>query len=136
MNYTDTLGTNTATDKNVYANQLNMLKKKGLFTEQGLELLATNQVPLTQIYRNFLLAEVYGRKQGYHKVYSVLLASVNHPSTDSEVESLKRYLRREVQDRLVSVTLEDFSQAIVENCPVDWLPWMDRFRQRYHFSLK
>jgi len=121
MNYTDSLGTNTASDKKVYANQLNMLKETGLFTEQGLELLATNQVPLTQIYRNFLLAEVYGRKQGYHKVYSVLLAPGIHPSTDSEVESLKRYLRNEVQDRLVSVTLEDFSQALVENCPVSRL---------------
>ena len=55
--------------------------------------------PLTQIYRNFLLSEMYGYIKGLLS-YSIILAPKDHPSTKREVESLTNGLCKEYKNNI------------------------------------
>lgn len=129
--YTDSLGSNTTSNKKVYQKQLKLIKESGLFTEDAISMFQNGTCKITQLYRNFMLAEVYGQKHGFKKVYSVILAPKDHPSTQTEIATLKGHLNYEVKKRVLAKSLEDFTHALGKVCPFEQCDWIDWFRNRY-----
>ena len=86
---------------------------------------------VTQIYRNFLLTECYGIKEGANRCYSVVLAPAQHPTTEHEVASLKDDLKPEDQYKISALSLEDFIERTFKVCPEgDKAPFL-YFKERY-----
>ena len=86
---------------------------------------------VTQIYRNFLLTECYGIKEGANRCYSVVLAPAQHPTTEKEVASLRDELKPEYQYKISAVSLEDFVERTLQVCPEeDKAPFL-YFKDRY-----
>ena len=134
VKYTDRLGTNTAS-KTGFSRQLKLVRELGLFTEEAVSRMENGYIPITQIYRNFLLAEQYGRVHGLKEVYSVILAPEEHPSTDEEIDSLQFCLRQEAWDKISKVTLEDFIGALAGIGSERYWQWADWMRGRYLVSF-
>jgi hypothetical protein len=88
------------------------------------------KVRLTQIYRNFLLSETYGRYIDAES-YSLVLAPADHPSTDREVKSLSDELSHEYKDKIQSKSLEDFIGSLIANSCGQYAETFKRFKQRY-----
>ena len=86
--------------------------------------------PLTQIYRNFLLSEMYGFEKGLLS-YSIILAPKRHPSTKRELESLTNGLREEYKNKIKEIKLEDFVESIISICSVEYANIFKRFYDRY-----
>lgn len=123
--YTDSLGTNKAKDN---ALKTQFAIESGLFTEEGINQIKTN---CTQIYRNFLLAAKFRGVNRLKDSYSIILAPKDHPSTEKEINSLKKYLKNEYNYKLTDYKLEDFVSALKENCPVENMDWLEWFEDRY-----
>ena len=85
---------------------------------------------LALIYRNFLLSESYGSRYGLDS-YSIILAPARHPSTGKEVDSLRKELREEYKNKIDSISLEDFVERILTNCPEEYKEIFKRFIDRY-----
>ena len=86
---------------------------------------------VTQIYRNFLLTECYGIKDGANRCYSVVLAPAQHPTTEKEVASLKNELLPEYQNKISAVSLEDFIEKTLRECPKEDRAAFEYFKERY-----
>ena len=86
---------------------------------------------VTQIYRNFLLTECYGIKEGANRCYSVVLAPAQHPTTEHEVASLKDELKPEFQNKISAISLEDFITKTLEVCPDEDKAPFEYFKNRY-----
>lgn len=128
--YTDSLGTNTSSDK-VFDKQIDILRNLILFTPEAIDKLTEREIPISQIYRNFILTEKYRQVHGLKDSYSIILAPKNHPSTVGEIRSLKQYLKNEVSYKLTDYKLEDFVSALISYCPVEYLGWLNWFNDRY-----
>lgn len=85
---------------------------------------------MTQIYRNFLLSEAYGFHEELQS-YSIILAPKEHPTTKKELESLTNVLRDEYKDKIKEIKLEDFVNAIIDNCSEGYRVVFERFYDRY-----
>ena len=130
--YTDSLGTNTASGKGVFEKQIQMLKELDLFTDEGIQKLESKEIQLSQIYRNFLLAEKYRQIQNLKNSYSIILAPEKHPTTDKEIISLNQFLKEEYKElKLNKFGLESFVEKLKENCPFEYMEWLNRFDERY-----
>ena len=70
---------------------------KAIFPDKHMKQILKGMKVVTQIYRNFLLTECYGIKEGANRCYSVVLAPAQHPTTEHEVASLKDELIPEYQ---------------------------------------
>ncbi len=122
VKYTDSLGTNKATenDEKYYA-----AKDSGYFTTEGLIEIDKG---CTQIFRNFLLTEKYRMKNNLSKSYNVILAPAEHPSTIAELNALKKYFNETCPtDKLIKYDLETFVAVLEENVPTemkDWTIWL------------
>jgi hypothetical protein len=124
--YTDSLGTNKAKDDTL---KIQFAIESGLFIPEGITHIKTN---CTQIYRNFLLTEKFRVVNGLKDSYSIILAPENHPSTDKEIASLNVYLKEEYKDlKLNKFSLESFVEKLKENCPVEYMDWLEWFEDRY-----
>lgn len=124
--YTDSLGTNKAKDDTL---KIQFAIESGLFTLEGITHIKTN---CTQIYRNFLLTEKFRVVNGLKDSYSIILAPENHPSTDKEIASLNVFLKEEYKElKLNKFSLESFIKKLKENCPVEYLDWLEWFEDRY-----
>lgn len=123
--YTDSLGLNKAKDNEL---KMDAALESGLFTVEGLRLINKGCI---QIYRNFLLTEKFRMVQNLKDSFSIILAPKDHPSTNTEIESLKNYLKPEYRYKLKKNTLEDFSSKLEINCPDSFLPWLRWFIDRY-----
>lgn len=132
--YTDSLGTNVTSNGEVYKKQLLLIKESGLFAKEAISKFENGKSKITQLYRNFLLAEVYGKKHGFKQVFSVLLAPKDNPSTKKELTTLKKYLLDDVGKRVLEISMEDFIDAINKVCPLDKKDWIEWFRNRYLFD--
>ena len=97
--YSESLGTNEAKDESTKRQERDVAVSLGVFTKEAEERIASGRIPLTQIYRNFLLSEAYGRREGLES-YSIILAPSIHPSTSAEVASLYPELKEEHRDKL------------------------------------
>ena len=146
--YTDVLGENTSGRKNVkydyWIEKIGMFKPdteaelirsakaaKTAENRKELKKLLKGMKVVTQIYRNFLLTECYGIKEGAGRCYSVVLAPAQHPTTEKEVASLKDELKPEYQDKISAVSLEDFVERTLQVCPEeDKVPFL-YFKDRY-----
>lgn len=129
--YTDSLGTNTTGSKEVYEKQIKLLRDLNLLSDEGIHRIESGEIRLSQIYRNFLLAEMYGRKQDVNDVYSVILAPNDHPSTQNEVNSLRNILKAEYHYKITAITLEYFLANIQSVAPEEQSPWLEWFCDRY-----
>lgn len=127
VKYTDTLGSNKAKE--------NDLKYKAAlateyFTAAGLKHIKNG---CTQVYRNFLLTEKYRMVHGIANSYNVILAPSKHPSTEKEIESLKKFLDFDKcpGDKITKYSLEDFVSNVKINAPDELSDWIKWFRDRY-----
>jgi hypothetical protein len=128
--YTDSLGVNTASEKS-FQKQLDIINELDMFIPASVELIRKKELAISQIYRNFILAEKYAKLHGLDGVYSVILVPKDHPTTKDEVRSLQSHLKDEYKYKISALALEDFAAAIHEFCPPGYLEWMDWFRDRY-----
>ena len=67
--------------------------------------------------------------------YSIVLTPKDHPTTITELKSLKKYLKSDYKYKIASYTIEDFMDAIYEACPYEFLDWIECVKDRYlHFD--
>lgn len=128
--YSESLGQNEAKDEATKCQERDIAVSLGVFTKDAEERIASGKIPLTQIYRNFLLSEAYGRKEGLES-YSIILAPSIHPSTSDEVASLYNELKEAHRDKLREVHLEDFVDALIDTSPEEYSRLFRDFRARY-----
>jgi hypothetical protein len=137
--YSENLGTNASYVKDENGKKMprlqsiNAIKELQCFnpdTEKGI---MEGKIPLTQIYRNFLLSEMYGLRGRDEKLesYSIILAPEEHLSTERELKSLTNGLRDEYKEKIKNIHLEDFVNAIIANCPDEYRGDFERFYDRY-----
>ena len=135
--YSENLGTNAAYDKDEKGNKkpreqsLKAMRQLKCFNPDIEMRIIEGKVKLTQIYRNFLLSETYGKWKTLES-YSIILAPNDHPSTDNEVNSLLSELREEYKNnKIKKINLEDFVNAIIDYCPDEYRVVFERFYDRY-----
>lgn len=129
--YTDILGDNTSNKDRAQGKYREWIKRIGMFKPETEKDLLNGKKVVTQIYRNFLLTECYGIKEGAFRCYSVVLAPAQHPTTEMEVASLRDELLPDYKNKISSLTLEDFIERTLEVCPEeDKTPFL-YFKERY-----
>lgn len=134
--YSENLGTNVAYDRDENgkkiprAQNLKAVRELQCFNADVEQSIMKGDSPLTQIYRNFLLSEMYGLKEDLQS-YSIILAPKEHPTTEKELESLTNGLRDEYKEKIRNIYLEDFVNAIIRNCPNKYRIVFERFYDRY-----
>lgn len=126
--YTDSLGTNTASNQKY---QFDTIRELDMFTPEAINNTKNGKLKVSQIIRNFILAEKYGKVQGLKRVYSVVMAPEDHPTTKNEIKSLLSQLNEDASKRVFSLSLEDFTTAIRVHCAGKYLTWIDWFWDRY-----
>ena len=105
--YSENLGTNVAYDRDENgkkiprAKTIEAVKKLQCFKPNIEKLIVEGEKGLTQIYRNFLLSEMYGFER--LQSYSLILAPKEHPSTVEEFNSLYNELHEEYQQKIKSI---------------------------------
>ena len=136
--YSENLGSNTASfmklagekyeeKKNVYFEKIHDLN---LFLPDIESKLRSKDVKLTQLYRNFILSETYGKKEGYIS-HSIVLAPAGHPSTDKEIETLQSQLLPQCKDKIRAVHLEDFVDSLIKETGGEYKKVFGKFKKRY-----
>ena len=134
--YSENLGKNAAYKKDgkgkklPRAQSIDAIRKLRCFTKDVEESIIKGNITLTQIYRNFLLSEAYG----FHEVlqsYSIILAPKELPTTQKELESLTNVLRDEYKNKIKKIYLEDFVNALINNCSEEYRVVFERFYDRY-----
>ena len=134
--YSENLGTNVAYDRDENGQKIprvktiEAVKELNCFTPDVEKSIMKGTTPLTQIYRNFLLSEMYGHKEGLLS-YSIILAPQAHPSTDNEFKSLYNELKEEYRTKIKNIHLEDFVNRIISVCPEEYKSVFERFHDRY-----
>ena len=134
--YSESLGTNVAYDRDENgkkiprAKSIEAVKKLQCFTPDVEKSIIEGNTPLTQIYRNFLLSEMYGFEEGLSS-YSIILAPRKHPSTKRELVSLTNGLNQEYKNKIEGIDLEDFVERIISVCPEEYATSFERFYDRY-----
>lgn len=126
--YTDVLGENSArrTER-----QKALIKQLDYFTTGAAAQLLDGSKAISQIYRNFLLAECYRIKEPAHEAYSIVLAPKDHPTTQHEVASLRNELKEEYRYKVLDITLEHFVEQTLSVCAEECRnPFLD-FEKRY-----
>ena len=126
--YTDVLGSNSARNKEY---QKKLIKQLKYFKPEAELALINDEKGISQIYRNFLLSECYRLKENAYECYSLVLSPAHHPTTDAEVHSLRDELLPEYQYKIGSITLEQFVETAIEQCPEAYVAPFVWFRKRY-----
>lgn len=137
--YSENLGTNAAYDKDENGNMkpraqnIKAVKELMCFIPDVEKSIMEGNTPLTQIYRNFLLSEMYGLYGSEDELqsYSIILAPKGHPSTKRELESLTNVLRKEYKNKIRQIDLEDFVERIISICSTEYKIIFERFKERY-----
>ncbi len=127
VKYTDSLGTNKATENQL---KVSAAIDTGYFTKEGIEHIGKGSI---QIYRNFLLTEKYRMVKKLANSYSIILAPRDHPTTESEIESIKKYFSENCPvTKLKKYDLEDFVRIISNNISEEkYKEWINWFHKRY-----
>ena len=134
--YSENLGSNAAYKKDDSGKKtprpqcVKAIKELQCFTPDAEKDIMKGNTPLTQIYRNFLLSEIYGLREGLQS-HSIILASEQHPTTINELNSLIDNLSDDHKGKIKDVTLEDFVNAIIRVCPDAYRVVFERFYDRY-----
>ncbi|MBQ8438027.1 MAG: hypothetical protein IJ431_05225 [Alistipes sp.] len=127
--YSENLGANEASESNRERSK-ELVKQLGCFSQDAETLISKSQIKLTQIYRNFLLSEVYGRHTST-KSYSLIMAPAGHPSTSRELESIVDKLRSEHKYKLQHIPLEEFVRKLITHSPAEYKTVFEKFFNRY-----
>ena len=125
--YSENLGTNVARDN---TRSIAAIRELGCFKPDIEAKINNNSVKLTQIYRNFLLSETYGRYIDAES-HSLILAPMRHPSTKREWLSLRNELTEEYQNKISVLSLETFVDALIANSPNEYRTTFEKFKDRY-----
>lgn len=125
--YSENLGTNVARDNK---RAISAIKELGCFKPDIEDKIERNKVRLTQIYRNFLLSETYGRYIDAES-HSLILSPKRHPSTKREWLSLRNELAEEYQNKIRTLSLEEFVDALIANSSNEYRTTLERFKDRY-----
>jgi hypothetical protein len=107
------------------------MRELNIFTPEFINSINEGEIVISQIFRNFILAEKYGKVHDLKGVYSVVMAPADHPTTQKEIKSLQARLNEEALKRVFVLSLEEFSTAIRVHCPGKYLKWIDWFHDRY-----
>ena len=136
--YSENLGSNSASFMNLPGEKYEEKRQKYFGTIHKLNLflpdiedkIRRKKVKITQLYRNFILSEVYGN---YWNLISnsIILAPAKHPHTEKEIESLQKELLPQAKDKIRGVTLEAFVDALIEACDGEYKQIFERFKKRY-----
>ena len=125
--YSENLGTNVASRRE---KSIECIKQLKCFSPDVEQSIIAGNTALTQIYRNFLLSEMYGFYEGIQS-YSIILAPKEHPTTNNELESLTNVLRDEYKNKIKKIDLENFVNTIINNSPKEYRAVFERFYDRY-----
>ena len=125
--YSENLGTNVASRRE---KSIECIKQLKCFSPDAEQSIIAGNTALTQIYRNFLLSEMYGFYEGIQS-YSIILAPKEHPTTNNELESLTNVLRDEYKNKIKKIDLENFVNTIINNSPNEYRAVFERFYDRY-----
>ena len=125
--YSENLGTNEASNTE---KSLEIIKQIKCFNPDVEEKIKSKQIKLTQIYRNFLLSEIYGLKTNAES-YSIILSPEIHPSTDKEVRSIKEEMQSDYKGKLQNISLESFTDKLIYESTEEYADTFRRFRDRY-----
>ena len=125
--YSENLGTNVASRRE---KSIECIKQLKCFSPDVEQSIIAGNTALTQIYRNFLLSEMYGFYEGIQS-YSIILAPKEHPTTNNELESLTNVLRDEYKNKIKKIDLENFVNTIINNSPNEYRAVFERFYDRY-----
>lgn len=134
--YSENLGSNAAYDidengnKKPRAQSIKAINELKCFTPDVENSIMEGTTPLTQIYRNFLLSEMYGHKEGLLS-YSIILAPKNNLSTKRELDSLINRLREEYKHKICNMSLEEFVTCIITNSSNEYKVIFEKFYDRY-----
>ena len=134
--YSENLGSNAAYKKDDSGKKtprpqcVKAIMELQCFTPDAEKKIMDGITPLTQIYRNFLLSEIYGLREGLQS-HSIILAPEQHPTTINELNSLIDNLSDDHKGKIKDVTLEDFVNAIIDYCPDEYRVVFERFYDRY-----
>ena len=137
--YSENLGSNAAYKKGDDGKKrprsqcATAIKELQCFTPEIEESIMEGNTPLTQIYRNFLLSEMYGLHGETEELqsFSIILAPEQHPTTINELKSLVDNLSDGYKDKIKEVYLEDFVKRIISVCPDEYRVVFERFYDRY-----
>jgi len=125
--YSENLGTNEASNNE---KSLEIIKQLKCFNHNLEEKIKSRQIKLTQIYRNFLLSEIYGLKTNADS-YSIILSPHIHPSTDKEVRSITDEMQPDYKGKLRNISLESFTDKLISESPEEYAEIFRRFKDRY-----
>ena len=125
--YSENLGTNVASRRE---KSIECIKQLKCFSPDAEQSIIAGNTALTQIYRNFLLSEMYGFYEGIQS-YSIILAPKEHPTTNNELESLTNVLRDEYKNKIKKIDLENFVNTIINHSPNGYRAVFERFYDRY-----
>ena len=128
--YTDILGKNQAS--NPTRGIQTATQRAGiceLFTEEGKRKIASGEITLSQVYRNFLLTECVRLHERLDDSLSIVLAPEENDGNKEEEEQLTSILTEENKYKFRPIHLEDFTKALCEEFPDE--PIFPRFRHRY-----
>jgi hypothetical protein len=134
--YSENLGTNVAYDRDENGQKIprvktiEAVKKLRCFKPDIEKQIVEGKKGLTQIYRNFLLSEMYGLEEGLRS-YSIILAPKKHPSTRRELDSLSNRLGDEYKGKIKQIYLEDFVDKLIANSPTEYSVTFGKFYDRY-----
>ena len=134
--YSENLGTNVAYDRDENGQKIprvktiEAVKKLRCFKPDIEKQIVEGKKGLTQIYRNFLLSEMYGLDEEIQS-YSIILAPNKHPSKDKEFNTLHNELCEEYQHKIKRIDLEDFVNKIISVCHEEYKEVFERFYDRY-----
>lgn len=125
--YSENLGTNVARDNK---RTIAAIGELGCFTPDIEAKINSNKVRLTQIYRNFILSETYGRHIDTES-HSLILSPKRHPSTEREWLSLRNELTEGYKEKMSTLSLETFVDALIANSPDEYRTTFEKFKDRY-----
>lgn len=134
--YSENLGTNVAYDTDENGNKtprqqsIKAVKRLKCFSPDVERDIINGDIALTQIYRNFLLSEMYGLEEGLRS-HSIILAPREHPSTARELDSLTNRLSDEYKGKIKQIYLEDFVNRLIANSPSEYSATFCKFYDRY-----
>ncbi|MBQ7772977.1 MAG: hypothetical protein IJ383_02760 [Bacteroidales bacterium] len=142
--YSENLGSNTASFMKLSGEKYEEKRKRYFEKMHDLELFLPDiesklrnndkEVKLTQLYRNFILSETYGKIGKKDRILisnSVVLAPAGHPSTEIEIETLQSQLLPHAKDKIRKVILEDFVDSLIEETGGEYKKVFEKFKKRY-----
>jgi hypothetical protein len=125
--YSENLGSNEAASRDT---SMRLIKELSCFSPEAEAKIEASQIKLTQIYRNFLLSESYGRSVGAES-YSVIMSPKDHPSTKREWRSVVDELAPEQRYKLQIISLEEFVERLISCSPTEYKGVFVKFYDRY-----